>query len=324
MVLNPFQILLNDLNHELKEKDLQSLIHICGERIPGAQKERITSGWELFSILRQQNFIGSEPETIVNLLEIIQALRPKRKDLVHKVKQHIQRHCNDPETILKDFESSSDSNPPLQFPLSRSSTPSPAEDCCRLRCCGFACNYNPCCDTCCCCVILAVLFLFLTIAAILAWYTSIPKVKKYLTRDPDREHTGPYVVSCLGFLAACSVACVIYIKRCKPRNNLAYAVLPSNFYETTSNRATYASSECTHTSNPISQGRTIERPRRCSCSSGRYTQYTASSSLPSRDLSHILRPPDEDDAVPDGPQQEDYPEFFTQDVGQEEGEMEEV
>lgn len=324
MFLSPFQILLNELNHELNEKNLQCLIHICGDRISGAQKELISSGWELFSILRQQNLIGCEPEKIRHLLEIIQALRPKRKDLVHKIKQYIQTHYESAEAILKDFESSSDSHRPLQFPpygtLSRPTTPVEQEYCCRLHCCGCNCNYNPSCDPCLCCGILAVLFSILTLFCILAWYVKVPEATKYLNENEDLRNSGPYVIACFGLLAVCSFGSILYIKRiCSSRNGNTYSVLPHNCYqETTSTRATYASSECESATSP----RRIDFTRRCSCSSGHLTQYTVSSSLASRTSARLPQIANQADTVTDGPQPDHV--FFSQDVALEEGESEEM
>lgn len=38
--INPFPILLNNLSNELEDKDLQSLKNVCGEFIPGGQREK--------------------------------------------------------------------------------------------------------------------------------------------------------------------------------------------------------------------------------------------------------------------------------------------
>jgi len=66
--LNPFQLLLNDISNELNQRNLQSLIHVCGNFIPGGQRENINTGWEVFSILRQQNLIGEESDQMKFLL----------------------------------------------------------------------------------------------------------------------------------------------------------------------------------------------------------------------------------------------------------------
>lgn len=325
MTLDPFQKLLNNLNHELDERNLQSLIHVCGNYIPGAQRERIFSGWDVFSILRQQDLIGSEPEKIANLLAIVKELRPKRRDLVVKVKQHIQEYYEDPETILKDFDSSWDSNR-IHFPVSRSgcSTPIPEEDCCRIRCCGFACNYyhdnlccKACCNTCCnsCGFILGVLFLLLAIVATLSWYSNIPVVTKYLQSNDDIKNAGPFVIGGLIFLAVCSFVCGICIKCFKRRNDdempLVYPY-----------QVRYAASDSTRTSNsyPSATPRRIYRSR--SCSSGQYTASSSPASRCFRASSRVPRLLGEADFVPDGLQQD---EIFTQDLDLEEDDkMEEV
>lgn len=318
-VLNPFQILLNDLSNELHERNLNSLIHVCGDLIPTGQREKISSGWEAFSILRQLNVIGSEPKKMANLLAIIKELRPRRKDLVLRIKGHIQDNYEDPDLILKDFESSSDFTLPFHV-ISRPSTPISQiiqDDCCRIRCCGLACICNPCCDTCCFCVILALLFIFLAIIATLAWYSNcIPVVSKYLKSHDDIATAGPFVISILGFLAACSVISVIYIRYCRPIQ-LNYAML-RNAHEIRSTEASFASSDSVHTNyinSPI--GRRIERSRReCSCSSG---QYTASNSVASR--ASLCYPPPLDEVVPDCLSQDDCTDVFTQEVEEVEGDL---
>ena len=150
--------------------------------------------------------------------------------------------------------------------------------------------------------------------AALAWYSKIPKLHKYFSSD-DLKPVGPYVVGVLGFLAACSVAGAIYIRCCKRRllrHYQSFSRLDSSqpsFPETSSIVATYAASDSTRAS--YNSARRIERPRHYSGSSG---NYTASSSVASRASSR--NPRRLDDVVPDGPQAEDYPEFFTQEEDQ--------
>ena len=307
-VLNPFQLLLNDLSHELHEENLRSLIHVCGDLIPAGQREKISSGWEAFSILRQLNVIGTEPKKMANLLAIIKELRPRRNDLVLKIKRHIQDNCEDPDLILKDLESSSDFI--LRFnAISRSSTPIsqiPQEDCCRIRCCGLDCICNPCCDACCCCVILALLFFFLAIIVALAWhFNCIP------------NPAGPIVISILAILAFCSVITIIYIRCCRSAQ-LNYAMLRNAAaHETRGEQPSYGSSDSANTSCNSAIGRRIERPRHeCSCSSG---QYTASSSLISRASMRYPRLPD--DVVPDCFPPDDYIEVITQEMEEGEGDL---
>ena len=307
-VLNPFQLLLNNLSDELHERNLHSLIHVCGDLIPGAQRERITTGWDAFTILRQRNVIGSEPQKMKNLLAIIKELRPNRKDLVLKIKRHIQDNYEEPDLILKDFESSSDSTLPFRV-ISRPPTSTrhtPQEDCCRIHCSGLACSCNPCCDACCCFVILAILFTLLAIVTFMAFRFGRNDV------HPEISHEAVLsVVGVFGFLAVCSVVSVIYIRYCRPRYQLNYTVLPTA-RDIRTNLASYGTSDSSRTSYN-SMGQRIESPRyECSCSQS--GQNTTSTSLTSRASSVPSYPLLPDFIVPDGFPWDDYPEFFNQNV----------
>ena len=298
-VLNPFQLLLNNLSDELHERNLHSLIHVCGDHIPGAQRERITTGWDAFTILRQRNVIGSEPEKVKNLLAIIKELRPKRKDLVLKIKRHIQDNYEEPNLILKDLESSSDSRPLFRVP---STSPHiPREDCCRIHCSGLACSCNPCCDACCCCAILALLFTLLALVTLMAWWLGGHNL------HPNIKHEAVLsVVGFFGFLAVCSVISVIYIRYCRPTDQPNYTVLPIS-RDIRTNLASFATSDSSRTSYN-SMGERHE----CSCSQS--GQNTASGSLTSRASSVPSYPLLPDDIVPNGFPWDDYPEFFNQNV----------
>ena len=105
--IDPFRLLLNQLSGELMQDNLKSLVHICGKHIPAGQREQISCGWDLFSLLRQQNMIGGEPKQIVYLLSIIQQMTPGRKDLVDKVKGYIECTYEESEKqmIFNDVES---------------------------------------------------------------------------------------------------------------------------------------------------------------------------------------------------------------------------
>lgn len=283
--LDPFKLLLNDLNNELNQRNLQSLIHVCGSLIPGGQRETINSGWQVFSILCQQNAIGKEPEKMKFLLRIIRELRPKRKDLVKMVKLHIQENYEQPEEILDDLESSSDG-----YLTPRPATPVIVDaECCSVRCGCCNCNCIPCCGGCCCCVILAILFAFFTAVAALMWYSDIfGSVHKYFVKhcDEDLFKAGKFIIGVLGFIAACCVSCGVYLHVKRRTNDPGYAVLSSaaNDAASWSNRpicGSYAASDTctTQTSCSAFAGRTGRQTTpECTCSTGR---ITASSSLAS-------------------------------------------
>lgn len=228
--LNPFPILLNNLSNELDDRNIQSLIHVCGEYIPGGQRERIRSGWDVFNILLRQNVIGSEPEKMANLLLIFKELRPRRRDLIHRIKQHIREHCEQPDKILN-LDSLSPAvsltKTASSFDLQRSSP-----QCCSLHCCCFSCSCNRCnppCGLLCCCVILAVLFTFFAVVASLAWYAHVPEVTPYLHSNNDLHMAGPYVIGLLGgfALTALSVFICIRCARIWQKDNPTYTVIPS-------------------------------------------------------------------------------------------------
>ena len=264
--ISPFKILLNNLNGELDQRNLESLVHVCWELIPGGQRERITSGWEVFSVLLRQNAIGEEPRKMAFLLRIIKELRPKRRDLVGMVKRYIEEHYEQPEEILTDFESSSDG----YIVIPRSPTPTSFHDCCSVRCWCFNCSCTPCCSGFCYFVIIAVFFIFLAIAAALLWYV-FPRFCKLFNSNDDLRVAGPVIIAGLLALAACCISFGIYIKR---RNRqLNYSELRSDI----DSRSVDAPSDSVRT------GYVRKKDRRgsnaCSCNSGRITDITASSSF---------------------------------------------
>lgn len=299
--LDPFQKLLNNLNHELNERNLESLIYVCGKHIPGSQRERISSGWGVFNILRHQNVIGSEREKIHNLLEIIKELRPKRRDLVSLVKQHIRDCYENPETILEDLQSSWECiGTGLPDTSSRSSSTINDDECC--RCCGCcSCNCD-CCNACYVCVTLGFLFSLLFIVAVSVWYYIIPTFTKVSKSDGVIQHAGLPVVLILAFLAVVSFVCACCVKFRLRRNAREYDIipdLPTKFDIQTS----FATSESRRTSRSGDSYQSTA-PRQIywgrSCSSGQYKASGAITSKCSRVSSRTPWLIEETDAVPDG------------------------
>ena len=142
--ISPFNILLNNLSSDLSKLNLHNLVNVCGELISEVERERISSGWDVFKILIRRDAIGEEPRRIAFLLRIIKELRPKRRDLVSMVKKYIEDNYDQPQEILDDFESSSDEYTIIQ----RSPRPVSREDCCiNIRCGCCSCNLR--CDHCC-------------------------------------------------------------------------------------------------------------------------------------------------------------------------------
>lgn len=275
--LSPFKVLLNNLSSELTQWNLDSLINVCGNDIPGGQRENIRTGWELFNILIHQNMIGEEPNQLRFLLTIIKEIRPKRRDLVSLVKSHIREHCEQPETILDDKESSWDGR------ITRSpSTPILVDDSYAVRCGCINCNCNPCCDGFCCCAILAVLFGFFAVVAVLLWYTNVfPKDDKKYLKKRDLDRFGPVAVAALGVISICCVVFGFYL-RSRRRIRSEYSTLSRiDQSPCMSDRAvhgSYAASDSTRASY-------LAYSRYRSFSSGR---MTASSSLASFSAPHAV------------------------------------
>lgn len=277
MVLSEFQLLLNNLSNELNERNLQSLIHICGELIPGGQRDGIRTGWQVFTILLHQNAIGEDPERLRFLLRIFKELRPKRRDMVCMITRHIQNNCEQPETILGDLESSGDFN----FP-SRPPTPVVVDDCysgCLLRCGCLNCTCTRCCDCCCCCVMFAVLFVFLAAASALVWYTQIfPEVQNFRKK---RDFVGPLVILVFVFVAVSCALCAGYqlcLRRRKRELNYS-SLLSSADHMSTSNQAVYDGGSCAASVSTRTSSRTFPRRMECSHSSGRVTASSSYASL---------------------------------------------
>ena len=273
MALSKFQLLLNNLSNELTEKNLHSLIHICG--IPGGQRDNIKNGWQVFTILLHQDAIGDRPDQLKFLLQIMRQLRPRRRDLVSMVKLHIEQNYEEAETILNDVEFSGE----FSFPSSRPPTPILVDDRysgCLVRAGCFNCSCaRCCCSCCCCCAFLAVFFLLLTVTSALVWYTHIfEEVQGYRKKN---KYVGPLVTFVFGFTAVSfflmSVGYYCFQRHCGPNSH----TFLSDVDDRTSNQAihdnSYAASADTRTS-----CRTSPRKMYRSTSSGR---MTASSSLAS-------------------------------------------
>ena len=297
--ISPFKILLNNLNSELDQRNLESLVHVCWELIPGGQRERITSGWEVFSVLLRQSAIGEEPRKMAFLLGIIKELRPKRRDLVGMVKRYIEEHYEQPEEILTDFESSSDG----YIVIPRSPTPTSFHDCCSVRCGCFNCSCTPCCSGFCCFVIIAIFFIFLAIAATLLWYV-FPRFRKLFNSNDDLRVAGPVIIAGLLALAVCCISFGIYIKRRNRQPN--YSELRSDIDSRSVNTP----------SDSVRTGYVTKIDRRgsnaCSCYSGRITDMTASSSFNSLWSARTPWPRTDAVVVTDGCNRQDNE--FTQEI----------
>ena len=276
MALSKFQLLLNNLSNELNERNLQSLIHICGDLIPGGQRDNIRNGWQVFTILLHQDAIGDSPQKLQLLLQIVRELKPKRKDLVSMVKRYIEENYEEAEIILNDIESSGE----FSFQSSRPPTPTLVDDSgCLFRTSCFNCSCTRCCcNCCCCCAFLAIFFLLLTVTSVLVWYTRIfPEVQHYRKTHPHHQYVGPLVTFVFGFTAV-SFLCMSVGYYCFQRHRgVASHTLLSDVDDKTSNPVihdnSYSPSVSTRTSG------TFPRKMRRSTSSGRVTASSSFASI---------------------------------------------
>lgn len=209
--ISAFNILLNNLSSDLSKLNLHNLVNVCGKLISEGERERISSGWDVFKILIQRNAIGEEPRRMVFLLRIIKELRPKRRDLVSMVKKYIEDNYDQPQEILGDFESSSDEYMIIQ----RSPHPVPGDDCCiniRCGCCSCNLRCNHCCSWFCYLMIAAMILILSAVTLLVLYYT--PCCRKHLNITNDVNSVEVIVIiGVLFFLALCVIFLGIYIER---------------------------------------------------------------------------------------------------------------
>ena len=209
--ISPFNILLNNLSSDLSKLNLHNLVNVCGELISEVERERISSGWDVFNILIRRNAIGEEPRRMAFLLRIIKELRPKRRDLVSMVKKFIEDNYNEPQEILDDLESSSDEYTIIQ----RSPRPVSGEDCCiniRCGCCSCNLRCNHCCRWFCCLMIAAMILILSAVTLAVLHYTASGRKHFNITNDvPSVQDI--VTIAVLLFLAVCFISLGICIKR---------------------------------------------------------------------------------------------------------------
>ena len=283
--ISPFNILLNNLSNELSSVNLQSLINVCGDRISESERERISSGWDVFKILIQRNAMGENPMGMKFLIRIVKELRPKRRDLVDMVKKYVEDHCEESKEILNDLEFSSD-NYKL---ISRNSMPpaflrGDSQFNARWGCrCNRECNQG--CSKYCCFVIIAMLLIF---SIAVAFLVRSHQQKRSVTRKKEPEFanggdkvtvetstvsTGPswfwpvIITSVLLFSAACFVLLAIHLKRRKRKLPCTYPQSDIGDYGSinSSTDLTGSSSTCTNKIARKNDG------HRCSCCCGHMT-----------------------------------------------------
>ena len=231
--ISSFNILLNNLSNELSSVNLQSLINVCGDLISESERERISSGWDVFKILIQRNAMGENQMGMKFLIRIVKELRPKRRDLVDMVKKYVEDHCEESKEILNDLEFSSDNYKLIlrtSMPFLGGDNQFNARWGCRCNC---ECNQG-CSKYCCFSVIIAMLLIFsVAIAFHLIRFhqqkrsVTLKKEPEFaigeynVTAETSEVSTGPswvwpvIITSVLLFSAACLVLLAIHLKRRK-------------------------------------------------------------------------------------------------------------
>ena len=203
-VLDPFNILLNDICFSLTPENLRSLITICGTYITERDRAGIHDASDVFRILKHCNVISNEKAYV--LLHIVQKIRPRRKDLTLRVVEYLKVHEMNDWRDFQDSQSQISSRPALQDV--EMLEPSP---CCSVRCCCCNCEWYRLTPSNLICIL--VFTTFLTIISVVVWYADIPGLSTYLDKHLDLLALGKYVV---GFLTLVDVALLLYIviRRC--------------------------------------------------------------------------------------------------------------
>ena len=104
--IDGFKQLLNEISHELTDRNLQSLIHLSN--IPGGIQSTITDGHKLFTFLINDGLISSND--VGYLRKLLRKMRPRRRGLVQLVDEYIKQKHNVEEisSILGDLSNSSE------------------------------------------------------------------------------------------------------------------------------------------------------------------------------------------------------------------------
>ena len=225
-----FDVLLMELSNNLSNDNLRSLKHVCRNYLNENQRETVKHGLEVFEILRKRDVVTAERDRIGNLLIIITAMRPKRKDLIRKVESFIiKNHVDFPEAgvdvinfpekkELEDSYSSKegnaiDSKDNTERSRSANFNWLPQPRCCTVELCCCACNCYSVRVPPCFYASLSVLMILLTIFAVLAWYADVPRVHHFLTEDTERKIAGKYVIPLLVLIAIAFFVLFIWARR---------------------------------------------------------------------------------------------------------------
>ncbi|XP_032240169.2 uncharacterized protein LOC116619461 [Nematostella vectensis] len=288
MFIDPFDRLLNNISHDLDDANLRSLIYICSHYIPGCKRDEIKHGLQVFRLLKERDVIAGNREKIGNLLAIVYEIKPRRKDIIQKVKDFIEFDLG--LVIAGDLESSGEHTPILfrgenDGSFLRCRSPAVTPRCCAIECCCCSCNCRPSTVPASVCLVFSALFALLSVLAAIAWYGDL-KVVTDAVKKGDWGSLGKYIIGLLALISVVFFVLAIYVCVRNRRQRQYAAMLDSVSHGSHDSRPssgmTRQSSIASSLSN-ISPSRHDKRIRR-------YSSSTAASSVPNN------RPPLDDQA----------------------------
>ncbi|XP_031548945.1 uncharacterized protein LOC116286535 [Actinia tenebrosa] len=234
-VIPPFNILLNSISNDLSPRNLHSLVHICEPYIPESEREEIENGLDVFRILKHRNVIGDDQEKARNLEEIVKAMKPKRRDIIKKVRTFIRTNYDPEYDIQSSGESFVYCEPPavlvenrreplplhrydssglesLSVPCSPSGEVRNTENHCSMDCCCWGCNCYARRIPACVLLIMTGIMASLTFLSSLLWFKKIPENLHSKLIGSEGSKAGKYVVPCFGLATIAFLIWWIYRK----------------------------------------------------------------------------------------------------------------
>lgn len=209
--IDPFNQLLNEISHKLREENLRSLIHISG--VPGAIESSMKDGLTFFKYLKEVDVISKE--NVGNLRNLLRKMRPKRRDLVLLVDEYIKKEFNTDNVSLVVGEWS-DSWEPITSNLTTAQSETGTQgralvnlDCNYMYCgCrGFPSCYAP----------LIILLILAIIFTAVFWYANVPRVTKPIKANEDLKDAGVYIIILECIFLVVLVARYVWLN-CRHRN----------------------------------------------------------------------------------------------------------
>lgn len=212
-MIDPFNVLLNKISHELGKESLQSLIHIC--EIPGAYAENIQDGLALFRYLKNTNRISREK--IGYLRNLTRKMLPKRCDLVDLVDEYIKKeyHTDNVSLVLEDFSQSLPEAAVSPNPAVSPVLPPPEDNTVRDQLFNINNEYMHCsCRKFPSCLWASIIILFFAIICTsLFWYADVPRISVKINSNQDVKDGGIYIIIAESLLFVLLIVRMLWKKR---------------------------------------------------------------------------------------------------------------